>query len=93
MDERQKILRETVRARDRAQALLKELLDARSLSEEALKAGGQSDLYKQVTGKSSLENAIASAQRMVETCERQIQDFRQGLSPEDAAVLDEVMRK
>ena len=66
------VLLETTVTRDRAEALLRTLLDYKSLSEKNLAELRQPDAFKGVTGRSSLDNAIASTQRMIEALNRVI---------------------
>lgn len=87
MSERQRILVETIAARDRAEALLEGLVDARSKTERHLAELGKPDAMRSVTGRSAMDNAIASTQRMVESLERALQQLKRGLSEEDLAEL------
>jgi hypothetical protein len=87
--ERQRILLQFTSAREKAEILLRGLLDAKAQSEKHLADTRQRDAVKQVTGRSSMENAIASTQRMIETLSRNITQLRRELSEEDAAMLDE----
>ena len=63
---------ETTATRDRAETLLRTLLDYKLQSERNLAELRQPDAFKTVTGRSSLDNAIASTQRMVEALNRVI---------------------
>lgn len=87
MTERQRILLETTIARDKAEALLKGLVDAKSRSEKYLAETNQLDAMKQVTGRSSMDNAIASTRRMIETLNRTLSQLKDQLSDEDFEVL------
>jgi|KBSSwiStaDraftv2_1062776.scaffolds.fasta_scaffold1703742_1 hypothetical protein len=89
MGKRQQILLETTTTRDRAEALLRTLLDYKSQSERNLAEIKQPDVFKSVTGRSALDNAIASTQRMVEALNRVIAQTNKDLTDEDMAVLDE----
>lgn len=71
MTDRQHIVDETRTARAKAQDLLRALVEAKSVVEQKA-AGGPADLYKRVTGQSSIESAIASTRRMVETYDRML---------------------
>lgn len=82
---RQQIVLETTATRDRAEALLRSLLDYKLRSEKNLAA-----LRKAGAGKSALDSAIASTQRMVEALNRVIQQTNRELSDEDLTVLDEI---
>jgi len=88
MNRRQQILLETTATRDRAEALLRTLLDYKSQSERNLADLKQTDIFKSVTGRSALDNAIASTQRMVEALNRVLSQSKE-LTDEDMAVLDE----
>jgi len=77
MANRQSLLEDISKAKDRAQDLLDSLLDARAQSAPRM----MSDLYKRVTGASSLDNAILSTKRMVEAYGRMLGDLqRQGIT-------------
>lgn len=89
MTERQRILLKTAADRDRAETLLRQLIDAKTVSEKNLADTKQPDFLKQVTGKSALDNAIQSTQRMIETLNRTLDQFKRELSDEDLALLDE----
>ncbi len=62
--------RETEAAREQAEALLRSLYEAKAKSEKHLAEMGQADAFKRVTGRSSYDNAIQSAQRMIDTLSR-----------------------
>lgn len=66
MTESQRLILETAAAREKAELLLRGLQEARTRSERHLAELGQRDPYKRVTGRSSLENAISSTQRLVD---------------------------
>lgn len=91
--EQERILQETAAAKESAKALLTRLLDAKAQSERHLADLHQADAMKRLTGRSSIENAIASAQRMIETLDRSVRQLRIGLDPADAAVLEEACRR
>ena len=88
-NERQRILLETTTARDKAESLLRGLLEARAASERNLSDLNRPDPMKAVTGRSSMDNAIASTQRMIEALNRAIDQFRSTLGDEDLALLDD----
>lgn len=88
--ERQQILVETIAARERAESLLRGLLRARTTSEHHLATLRRTDVLKQVTGSSSLENAINSTRRMIDALDRAIASFERDLDPQDLALLDEL---
>ncbi|MFG0242128.1 MAG: hypothetical protein ACF8R9_04995 [Phycisphaerales bacterium JB054] len=58
-------------ARSRAEQTLQQLRAARDESERRLSESGQPDHLKRVTGRSALENAIAAAQHVIDTLDRQ----------------------
>ena len=89
MGKRQRILLEYTATRDQAEALLRGLLDARAESERRLLELRQPDTFKTVTGRSAMDNAIASTQRMIESLNRVIMQLKRDLSEQDLAVLDE----
>lgn len=86
LTERQRILAETTAARDKAEALLRGLVDARQISDKRLAELKLGDQLKKVTGKSSMDNAVAAAQRTVEMLNRALDDFKRDLSEEDLAM-------
>ena len=89
MTTKHRMLVETTARRDEAETLLRLLLDAKEASEKNLSQLGQTDLVKQVTGRSSIDTAIASTQRLVESFNRVLTDLRDGLDDEDLALLRE----
>ena len=84
---KQRMIEETTKRRDDAVALLKSLLDAKSISERNLEAIQQPDLIKQVTGRSSMDNAIASTRRLIDSFNRVLDDLRRNLSEEDLRLI------
>jgi flagellar basal body rod protein FlgF len=76
MEDRLRLLKETVQVRENAEGLLRALTEAQAQSEAFLAQSGQRDHLRVVTGKSSLDNAIASTKRMIETLNRQIAQFQ-----------------
>jgi predicted nucleic acid-binding Zn-ribbon protein len=92
MSRRHQILLETTATRDRAEALLRTLLECKAQSERHLAEIKQADTFKSVTGRSALDNAIASTQRMIESLNRVISHARRELSEEDLAFLEELAR-
>ena len=81
MIDRQQLLQGTLAARDHAASLLKALQDAKGLT-EAQPPAPKGDLYKRVTGASSLENAIAETRRTVDAYERLIAQLEKQDEPE-----------
>jgi hypothetical protein len=67
---RQTVLLETLAARQRAAELLKTLEQAQAECEGCLKQDERQDLIKTLTGKSSIESAIAQTRRMIEMLDR-----------------------
>ncbi len=90
MSERAKILTETADARADAERLLAGLIDARDKSEKRLAELSRQDILKSLTGKSAIDNAIASTQRMIDSLDRVLGDLREKLTPEELALLGEV---
>jgi hypothetical protein len=84
MTEKERILLELSRQRERADGLLKELQEARTRAERLLEENHRRDTFKEVTGASSIETAISSTRKMVETLDKQIQELKIILRPEDA---------
>lgn len=87
MTDKQRILLETRSRRDEAEALLRSLLDAKESSERNLAELHQSDVMKRVTGKSSIDRAIASTQRLIESFNRVLDDLKRNLTDEDLEML------
>jgi hypothetical protein len=71
----EQVLAEMTAARARAEAVLRGLIEAQGECERQLKQENRRDAMKVVTGRSSLENAIASTRRMIESFDRQIQEL------------------
>jgi hypothetical protein len=92
MSQRHQILLETTATRDRAEALLRALMDCKAQSERNLVELKQADTFKSVTGRSALDNAIASTQRMIESLNRVISHAKKELSSEDLSLLEEIAR-
>jgi len=66
MTDRQHILDEASKARAQAQ----DLLNALSQSQASVTAGGRPDVFLQVAGASSIEQAIATTRRLIDTYDR-----------------------
>lgn len=81
---------DTVQRRDEAKALLNTLLAAKRCSEQNLAEIRRADLVKQVTGKSSMDNAIDSTRRLIASFDAVLADLKGTLGAEEMAVLDEV---
>lgn len=73
---RQEFLAATVAAKARAESVLRELQAASAECESQLQKQSRTDPIRLVTGRSSLDAAIANTKRMIETFERAIQDAR-----------------
>lgn len=84
---KQRMIEDTMKRRDDAVALLRSLLDAKSVSEKNLAQLQQPDLIKQVTGRSSMDNAIASTRRLIDSFNRVLDDLRRNLSEEDLRLI------
>lgn len=87
---RQQVLLETHAARQRAAELLKSLQSAQAECEGQLKADQRADVVKMVTGQSSIEAAIVSTRRMIETLDRALEEARNSLCDADQDLLDEI---
>jgi len=83
---------DTVQRRDEARTLLDTLLEAKHVSERNLAQINRADMIKQVTGRSSMDNAIDSTKRLIGSFDRVLGDLKSSLSEEDLALLDEVER-
>ncbi|MBY0263690.1 MAG: hypothetical protein K2Q20_15200 [Phycisphaerales bacterium] len=73
---RQNVLIQTHAARQQAAELLKQLEASLAECQAQLKAEQRIDHVKLVTGKSSLETAIAQTQRMLESLDRALEEAR-----------------
>jgi hypothetical protein len=71
----EQVLAEVTVARQRAESVLKGLIEAQSECEKQLTHENRRDAMKLVTGKSSLENAVSTTRRMIESFDRQIQEL------------------
>jgi hypothetical protein len=83
------LLTKTKAARQQAEALLKGLVEAKSLSERRLADLRLTDHLKHVTGRSSLDNAIASTRRMIDTLDRTMAQFRRDQGQCEVAIVRE----
>ncbi len=81
LSEQQRIVLETNAARDRAEALLQRLLEAKSECEREMSDLRRTDVYKTVTGRSAIENAIASTRRMIDTLNHALEQAQAATSP------------
>ncbi len=85
LDKRQ-ILAQTTHRRDEANKLLESLLDAKKVSERNLASIRQDDLLKRVTGNSSMDNAITSTRRLIDSFNRVIDDLRRNLGEDELSM-------
>lgn len=85
MDKAQ-ILTQTTKRRDEATKLLSSLLEAKRVSERNLVSIRQDDLLKRVTGNSSMDNAIASTRKLIDSFNRVIDDLRRNLSDDELSL-------
>ncbi|MGP1310452.1 MAG: hypothetical protein ACTS27_09675 [Phycisphaerales bacterium] len=69
---------ETDDALSRARRLLETLEEAKADTERHLKRLGRPDAYATVTGRSAIENAIRSTERLVESLERACERLSSG---------------
>ncbi len=84
---KQRMIQDTTQHRDEAMTLLSSLINAKSISERNLAAIHQPDLLKQVTGKSSMDTAIASTRRLIDSFNRILDDLRRNLTDEDLELI------
>jgi hypothetical protein len=73
--------------RSHAAEVLRELIDAKAQCEATLAGENRPDMFKAVSGQSSIETAIAEARRLVETLDRQIEEAARDLDTDDRDVL------
>lgn len=77
---------ETLAARQRAAELLKQLEAAQAECDGCLKSDQRQDMMKTVTGKSSIEAAMASAKRMVEMLDRALEEAQKSVEEPEVVV-------
>lgn len=87
--ERQRFLIETLAAKERAEATVQGLLQAKAECEKHLEQTSRKDMLKAVTGRSALDNAIAHAQRMIASLDRAIEEVRKDLGHHAGDLLAE----
>jgi len=87
MAARRQIVSETTATRERAEALLRSLLDYKQRSEKSLPRKKASPVE---ASKTALDSAIASTQRMIEALNRVIVQTNRDLTDEDLEMLEEV---
>jgi hypothetical protein len=97
MAARRQIVLETTATRDRAEALLRSLLDYKHRSEKSLPrkvkpvvAARGEGTAPHVGPKTALDSAIASTQRMIEALNRVILQTNRDLTDEDLEMLEEI---
>ena len=106
MAARQQIVMETTATRDRAEALLRSLLDYKQRSEKSLLRRGATgkkpprsvgstqataqDLTQGTTPRTALDSAISSTQKMIEALNRVIVQTNRDMTDEDLEMLEEV---
>lgn len=86
---KKKLMLEWTVSRDDAQALLRSLLEAKAESERRLAELDQADVFREVTGKSAIDNAIKSTKRMVDTFNRLIDDAQRELGDDLDAIEED----
>ncbi|HYE03766.1 MAG TPA: hypothetical protein VD963_11105 [Phycisphaerales bacterium] len=77
-----KLLGATVAARDRAEAVIQGLIQAKAECERALAEAKREDTLKKVTGRSAMENAVTQARKVVDSLDRAIDQLRADLARE-----------
>ena len=94
MAARRQIVMETTATRDRAEALLRSLLDYKQRSEKSLPRKISPSVPPAMTPgptqRTALDNAISSTQRMIEALNRVIAQTHRDLSDEDLEMLEEI---
>jgi hypothetical protein len=80
VSDKQRFLVETISVRERAEALVQELVHAQAECERQLRLMNRPDNIKALTGKSSIERAIDETRRTIAMLERTIQDARAELA-------------
>lgn len=68
------------RRREQAEALLRGLFEARRECEAQLNGSNRVDAIKQVTGCSSIDNAIAETKRIIAALDRALEEARRQLA-------------
>lgn len=89
ISERQRFLIETLAAKERAEATVQGLIQAKAECEKHLQQSNRTDMLKAVTGRSALDNAIAHAQRMIASLDRAIDEVRKDLAQHSGELLAE----
>jgi hypothetical protein len=86
--DRARILTETADAKAEARRLLAGLIEARAQSEARLAELHRVDILKKLSGRSALDTAIGSTERMIDSLDRVLGEIRGLLTPEEAALLE-----
>ncbi|VAX41855.1 hypothetical protein MNBD_PLANCTO03-448 [hydrothermal vent metagenome] len=86
------LVSKTRAARAQAEVLLAGLREASAASEQRLAEASRTDPLKQVTGRSSLENAIEATRHMIETLDRNLAELegeveREGLQSNGCVIV------
>jgi len=84
----QRILAETGAAREKAESLLNDLLDAKRKADRHLNESRRVDAMAVVTGRSAMDTAIASTRQMIERLDHTMERVRSSLSSEEIAELE-----
>lgn len=87
--EQQRFVVKTVAARDRAEALLSGLIDAKQVTERELSRLRREDPMRLVKGRSAIDDAIASTRRMIDTLERSLREAEREMAEADRRHLTE----
>lgn len=82
-----RVLVDMVERREEARALLEALMAAKRSSEQNLAELRRADLVKQVTGRSSMDNAIDSTRRLIDSFDRVLVELKGSLTGEELDVL------
>lgn len=78
----QELIAELVAARGRAEIHLRSLISAQTECERHLEESNRKDPMKIVTGRSSLENAVLAAKRIIESFDRQVKEATEAAARE-----------
>jgi hypothetical protein len=89
MAARKQIVLETTATRERAEALLRSLLDYKLRSEKSLPRKASRPAPSPVP-KTALDSAIASTQRMIEALNRVITQTNRDMTEDDLEMLEEI---
>ena len=85
LSEKQRLVVETLAAKDRAETILQRLLEAKSQTEQEMSTLRRTDAFKAVTGRSALDNAIAATRRMIDSLNHAIDQAQ--MAPVDPVEL------